>query len=211
MNELPNILPYNSCVMFADDITIFSAAKNLNVATVTLHNLSFNTQCYEVCKQICKKFGVMKHLRSVLPLNTISKLYYPLIQSQIDYCLSVWGPYTCPYTFLSTVQKLQNRIARFLTCKYDYKPYSSSLLRNELKWMSVSERYQYFNSILMYKCMNNPSDHLLNKFFTFTKMSISIKQERLNMITLLSINIEQNNLKGVLHFPDLKFGIILLM
>ena len=30
----------------------------------------------------------MKRLRSVLPLHTISELYYPLIQ--IDYCLSVW-------------------------------------------------------------------------------------------------------------------------
>ena len=29
MKELPNILPYNSCIMFADDITIFFAAKNL--------------------------------------------------------------------------------------------------------------------------------------------------------------------------------------
>ena len=109
----------------------------------------------------------MKRLHSVLPLHIISKLYYPLIQSQIDYCLSVWG--NCPYIFLSTVQKLQNRTARFLTCKYDYKLYSSNLLRIEIKWMSVSERYQYFTSILMYKCMNNPSDHLLNKFFTFTK------------------------------------------
>ena len=116
MNELPNILPYNSSVMFADDISIFSAAKNLNDATVTLQNITnqtvewldnsrftiniskcnsivicskhkkdgtlnihikgehiqqisecrllgvhidqnlcFNTQCYEVCKQIFKK------------------------------------------------------------------------------------------------------------------------------------------------------------
>ena len=67
----------------------------------------------------------MKCLRSVLPLHTISKLYYPLIQSQINYYLSVWG--NCPYAFLCTVQKLQNKIARFLTCKYDYKLYSSSL------------------------------------------------------------------------------------
>ena len=40
IKELSNILPYNSCVMFANDITIFSAAKNLNDAAVTLQNFT---------------------------------------------------------------------------------------------------------------------------------------------------------------------------
>ena len=43
MNELATILPYNTCVMFADDITIFSGAKNLNDATVTLQNITNQT------------------------------------------------------------------------------------------------------------------------------------------------------------------------
>ena len=119
----------------------------------------------------CRLLGV--HIYQNLSFNTcsyfISKLYSPLIHSQIDHCLSVWG--NCPYTFLSTVQKLQNKIAHFLTCKYDYNLYSSCLLRSKLKWMSVSERYQYFTSILRYKCMNNHSNHL----YFHKKMSIIIK------------------------------------
>ena len=71
-------------------------------------NLSFNKQCIEVSRKICKKFGLMKRLRCVLPLSTISKLYYPLVQSNIDYSLSVWG--NCSTSSLSTIQKLQNRI-----------------------------------------------------------------------------------------------------
>ena len=38
-----DILPYNSCIIFADDITIFSAAKNSSDATVTLQNITNQT------------------------------------------------------------------------------------------------------------------------------------------------------------------------
>ena len=88
---------------------------------------------------------------SFSPETSKSKLYYPLIQSHIDYCITVWG--SCAKTSLSLIQNLQNRIARFLTCKYDYIRYLSSDLRKELNWMSVSERYNYFLSILMYNCV----------------------------------------------------------
>ena len=228
MNELPMILPNLSCTMFADDITISCAAKNIDEASASLQtivnktvnwldknrlviniskcnsliicskhknnskldiyikgqhieqiteckllgvyidqNLSFNKQCTEVSRKICKKFGLLKRLRCVLPLSTISKLYFPLVQSNIDYCLSVWG--NCSTSSLSIIQKLQNRIGRFLTGKYDYLKYPSSLLRNDLNWMSVSDRYKYFISILMYKCVNNPNENPLSKFFTFSK------------------------------------------
>ena len=108
-------------------------------------NLTWKTQCTAISRKLSKKFGLMKRLRYILPLNIISKLYYPLIQSHIDYCITVWV--NCAKTSLSLIQKLQNRIARFLTCKYDFNRYPNSDLRKELHWMSVSARYNYFMSI----------------------------------------------------------------
>ena len=216
MNDLPDILPDNSFIMYADDITLYSCAKNLTDASYQLQalidktaiwieskglvintsksncmvmrtkrnsennqinvningnklnqisetellgihideNLTWKTQCTAISRKLSKKFGLMKRLRSILPLNIISKLYSPLIQSHIDCCITVWG--NCDKTSLSLIQKLQNRIARFLTCRYDYIRHPSSDLRKELHWMSVSERYNYFMSILMYKCVNFP-------------------------------------------------------
>ena len=39
-----------------------------------------------------------------------------------------------------------------LNIKYDYNRYP----RSNLHWMSVSERYNYFMSILMYNCVKFP-------------------------------------------------------
>ena len=93
----------------------------------------------------------MKRLRSVLPLHTISMLYYPFIQSHIDYCITVWG--NTNVSILANIQKLQNGVARFLTNKYDYNKYPSlTLLKDD--WMTVSQRCTYFICILMYNCIN---------------------------------------------------------
>ena len=39
MNELPSILPKNSCVMYADDITIYSSATTLTSSAFNLQNI----------------------------------------------------------------------------------------------------------------------------------------------------------------------------
>ena len=101
-------------------------------------NLSWDLQCNEVCKH--KKFGLMKRLYSFylypLYLPYISHLY-----SHILTTVSLLGK-TVPLNILVASKKIQNRIACFLTQKYDYILYPSGTLRNELGWMSVSERYK---------------------------------------------------------------------
>ena len=75
-------------------------------------NLTWKTQCTAISRKLSKKFGLMKRLRSILPLNIISKLYYPLIQSHIDYCITVWG--NCAKTSLSLIQKTTERYCTIL-------------------------------------------------------------------------------------------------
>ena len=79
-----------------------------------------------------------------------------------------WG--NCAKSYLSLIQKLQNRTARIITQKHNYTKYSSLDLRRNLNWMSVTERYSYFMSILMFQCINNPVLHKpLSSCFTFVK------------------------------------------
>ena len=80
-------------------------------------NLSWDLQCNQVCKHVSKKFGLMK------------RLYSFLLQSHIDYSITSWG--NCAIKYLGSIQKTQNRIACFLTQKYDYVLYPSGTLRNE--------------------------------------------------------------------------------
>ena len=217
MNDLIDILPNKSCIMYADDIALFPSATNLETAVSKLQyiindtvtwidqnkliinveksrcitigsrnetlnstfdltikgtklkqvtevnllgvnidqNLTWNNHCAAICKKISKQLGLIKSLRAFLPLHIVSNLYFPLIQSHMDYCITVWG--NCAKTHLSIIQKLQNRAARILTGKYDYNLYPSSTLIRDMKWMSISQRFIYFISILMYNCNNNPN------------------------------------------------------
>ena len=72
----------------------------------------------------------MKRLHSVLPLHSISMLYYPFIQSHIDYCITVWG--NTNVSILANIQKLQNRVARFQANKFDFNKYGSLTLLKDL-------------------------------------------------------------------------------
>ena len=119
-----------------------SDSKLLGIYIV--ENLTWKKHCTELCKKISKKFGLMKRLCSVLPMHTISMLYYPFIQSHIDYCITVWG--NTNVSILANIQKLQNRVATFLTNKYDYNKYPSLTLLKGLGWVTVCQRYIYFIS-----------------------------------------------------------------
>ena len=61
-------------------------------------------------------------------------------------------------------QSLQNRSARAITRSFDWKTSVSGLLNN-LKIMNLSQRYNYFISTLMYKCLNGKSPSYLANLF----------------------------------------------
>ena len=79
-------------------------------------NLTWKSHCDFLSKKISQKLGLFKRLRTFLPLHVISNLYFPLIQSLIDYGITLWG--NCAKSYLSLIQKLQNRTARIITQKH---------------------------------------------------------------------------------------------
>ena len=44
-----------------------------------------------VSKKLSVKIGLIKRLRPLLPNYVLLKLYPPLFQSNLDYCLTVWA------------------------------------------------------------------------------------------------------------------------
>ena len=64
-------------------------------------NLTWNNHCAAISKKISKQLGLIKRLRAFLPLHIVSNLYFPLIQSHIDYCITVWG--NCAKTHISII------------------------------------------------------------------------------------------------------------
>ena len=66
--------------------------------------------------------------------------------------ITIWR-YTCDIN-LHKIQRLQNRAARFVTGNYDYVTIRGAELVKRLKLMCVTQRRDYFMSILMYKSIH---------------------------------------------------------
>ena len=107
-------------------------------------------------KKLSAKIGLVKRLQPFLPSHIIHKLYTPLLQSHIDYCLTVWGK--CSSTELCKLQRLQNRAARVFSKNFN-KNVSVNNILNGLEWMTVSDRYKdrykFLTSCLIYKYLND--------------------------------------------------------
>ena len=74
-------------------------------------------------------------------------IYSSIIQPKFDYAITIWG-YTCDNN-LHKIQRLQNRAARIVTGSYDYVTTRGTELVRRLRWMCVTQRRDYFMSILM--------------------------------------------------------------
>ena len=66
-----------------------------------------------ISSKVSKVVGFLKHAKTILPLESLNKLYAGIVEPHFRYCCSVWG--CCGVTEKSHLQKLQNRAARIIT------------------------------------------------------------------------------------------------
>ena len=124
--------------------------------------LSFNDHTNSLVKRVSSKIAVLHRLRQFLASNILNTVYLTTIQPIFDYCLSVWG--NSSKQNINAIQKLQNRSARAVTGNFDYSS-SVTNIRNDLGWMNIKTRFDYFTLILMYKSLNSLApDYLTNRF-----------------------------------------------
>ena len=77
-------------------------------------NLSWELQIDHVSKKINKNIGVMKHIKSCVPKESLIMLYRSLVEPYFRCCNAVWG--NCGQTLLNMLQALQNRAASVMNC-----------------------------------------------------------------------------------------------
>ena len=124
--------------------------------------LSFNDHTNSLVKRVSSKIAVFHRLPQFLTSNILNTVYLTTIQPIFDYCLSVWG--NSSKQNINAIQKLQNRSARAVTGNFDYSS-SVTNIRNDLGWMNIKTRFDYFTLILMYKSLNSLApDYLTNRF-----------------------------------------------
>ena len=112
--------------------------------------LSFDVMIDNICNKLKCRVAMIQRIRYFLSSHHLSSHYYAFIQPFIDYCILIWG-----HSFasnLNRIQKLQNRAARIITNSYDFNISGLTIVK-DLNWLNVSQRRDYINNLLIYKCL----------------------------------------------------------
>ena len=113
-------------------------------------NLDWEEHISNVRTKVSRAIGFLKYSRKFLPQNTLSKMYWGIVEPRFRFCCSVWG--CCGVTKLQTLQKLQHRAARIVT-KNSFDTPSVGLIQS-LNWPSVSDIIGCETATTMYKSLN---------------------------------------------------------
>ena len=151
-----------------NDCTVkFTNTFNL-LGVIIDNNLSWKDHIIHISKKLSSKIGLIKRLYHILPRSVLLKLYEPLFQSNLDYCITVWGHAANKY--INLLQRLQNRLARVVTNNFN-RDISSSDICQDLGWMSVRQRHNFLVGCFMHKVINmsDLSHNYFNSCFTFIK------------------------------------------
>ena len=63
-------------------------------------------------RSLSSKLGLLHRVSYFLPVSKLQLIYNAIIQSRFDYGITLWG--SCCKTYLCTLQRMQNRCARFV-------------------------------------------------------------------------------------------------
>ena len=116
------------------------------------NTLSWDMQCDKLCRHISEKIAVLRRIRSFIKPSIMKLIYDRTVQSVIEYGCSVWYNTTCKN--LEKLQKVQNYAARIISGNFDYINVRGISLIRSLKWMTMSERCEYFTAMLMFEAVN---------------------------------------------------------
>lgn len=137
--------------LYANGVTLEWKQQCKYLGVVIDSSLSWRDHIDYVCCKLKPKVGLLSRLRHILPKEQLRMVYMTIIQSVLDYGLTLYG--LSGKTLMSRVISFQKRCARLITGEFDIN-ISSSLLFQELDLLSTSNRIKYFLCISMYKCIH---------------------------------------------------------
>ena len=168
-----------SLTLLNEDLQITSTEKLLGVTLD--HNLNFKSHIDHIIKKCNSLLFLLMRIKCFLDLKTRILFFNAYILPHLDYCITVWGNST--HQQLDQLLKFQKRAARIILDKdYDFP---STPLFHTLKWMTIYERLEYKQAILVYKGLTHNSPVYLST--KFHKVQYSGRQLRSSSNDLLSV------------------------
>ena len=99
--------------------------------------------------------GFLQRNLRVSNRDTKASAYFTLVRPNIEYCASVWSPYTDQGKRM--IEMAQRRSARYVTNRYRNMSSVTDMLE-ELNWESLESRRTKIQLTLLYKIMNGMVD-----------------------------------------------------
>ena len=106
--------------------------------------LNFNDHINNIARKVSSGIFCLHSLRDWAGIDLLRNVYYALVQSHLNYCINVWGPFASE-TGIQRLLRLQKRALRTMTRKK--RSFSCKELFKELGIMTLPSLIMY-NSIL---------------------------------------------------------------
>ena len=114
-------------------------------------DLKWNSQVNKVRASANRSLGFLRRNISSCSRNTKAKAFNTFVRPHIEYCSTIWDPYTQDQ--INQIDKIQRRGARFVFNDYDYNSHPSEMIA-KLEWDSLSLRRQERRLLVLHKALH---------------------------------------------------------
>ena len=128
----PNQNTPNRCI---DDVKISQVDSTKYLGYFIDSKLNWREHVFYIKKKISPKVRLIRKLKHIVPQDCLIKYYMATVQSQIDYCISVWG-YSSDAN-CKILQRPQNRAARIISDNFDWNVRGIDIVKDLVIYTSI--------------------------------------------------------------------------
>jgi hypothetical protein len=140
----------------------------LDLGITITNNLSWSKHIEEIVSKANRTLGLVKRLcGDIKDTNTRKLLYCTVVRPKLEYCSSLWSPYTGIHRLL--IQNVQRRATRFIL---NYaKDMSYPLRLQKLRLLPLGFRREISDLTLLFKSRNGLITMDVNKYVITTQIT----------------------------------------
>ena len=166
-------------ILVADNsIAVSSEIKSLGV--VFDDRLSFDNYVDKLCRGAHYHIRALRHVRHSLSTEVAKSVACSIVGSRIDYCNSLL--YGISGKNIEKIQKVQNSVARVITCqrKYDH---ISPVLKN-LHWLPIQNRIKFKYCTIIFKTLFNNEPVYLRNLLNYTPSKRTLRSSNNQLLNV---------------------------
>ena len=122
-------------------------------------DLSWNEHIKNIVNKTNQRLGLLRRIKTLLPLNARLILYHSLILPLFDYGDIIWGDKNNTL-LMNDLQVQQNKAAKLILDRPKYSSATEAL--EELEWKHLDHRRHLHRCVFIFRCLHNIIDFNFN-------------------------------------------------